>query len=193
MPLNYYQVLNLPSSSTLSPSYSSIRASDIKVAYRSALLFHHPDKTTPATTIEPRPEQLLRHRPLNSSTTSLPKKYTIDDITLAYKVLSNSSTRSDHDRELRLSASQPSPLSLGEDTQKVSKEQYTGIEAVDLDDLGYDEGEGMWYRSCRCGDERGFRFTEGDLEAEAERGDVVIGCQGCSLWIRVEFGVEERG
>jgi hypothetical protein len=57
------------------------------------------------------------------------------------------------------------------------------------------DGEGQvllcWYRGCRCGDERGFMVTEMDLEKEAEHGEVVIGCRGCSLWMKILFAMEE--
>lgn len=67
----------------------------------------------------------------------------------------------------------------------------TGIETVDLDDLEVDEAQGIWYRSCRCGDERGFLIKEADLEEAAEDGEVSVGCRGCSLWLKVLFGVVE--
>jgi len=67
----------------------------------------------------------------------------------------------------------------------------TGIETVDLDDLKVDEAQGIWYRSCRCGDERGFLIKEADLEEAAEDGEISVGCKGCSLWLKVLFGVME--
>lgn len=94
----------------------------------------------------------------------------------------------------------------------------TGLEMVDLDDMemivegegegqsdeeGGGGGESVWMRGCRCGDARGFVVREAELEAaaaEAEagsdmrtpvgEGEVVVGCSGCSLWIRVVFAVE---
>lgn len=74
---------------------------------------------------------------------------------------------------------------------------------MDLEDLSEDGNEdgGVWFRGCRCGDERGFLVTEEDLErgvdAENEgkgttgRGEVVVGCRGCSLWVRVVFAVQD--
>lgn len=77
-----------------------------------------------------------------------------------------------------------------------SKEEWkTGIETIDLDDLNMDEDETKehtWYRGCRCGEERGFVITEGDLEDAAQDGEVTVGCRGCSLWLRVLFGVVEE-
>jgi diphthamide biosynthesis protein 4 len=53
--------------------------------------------------------------------------------------------------------------------------------------------EQIWYRSCRCGDERGFVIMESDLEDAAQEGEIRVGCTGCSLWLRVLFGVVEDG
>lgn len=61
---------------------------------------------------------------------------------------------------------------------------------MDLDDLSFDEKGQMWYSECRCGDQRGFVVQEGDLEAAEEFGEVEVQCGGCSLWMRVQFGVE---
>jgi diphthamide biosynthesis protein 4 len=33
---------------------------------------------------------------------------------------------------------------------------------------------------------------EEDLEDAGEEGEVVVGCRGCSLWLRVLFGVVEE-
>jgi diphthamide biosynthesis protein 4 len=67
----------------------------------------------------------------------------------------------------------------------------TGLDTVDLDDLIFDEGKELWTRGCRCGDDAGFVVTEAELELNAEDGELIIGCRGCSLWLRVLFGVEE--
>lgn len=58
-----------------------------------------------------------------------------------------------------------------------------------------DEGEGVWYLGCRCGEERGYVVREGDLERVEGLGEreIVVGCCGCSLWVRVGFGVVEGG
>lgn len=52
-----------------------------------------------------------------------------------------------------------------------------------------------WTRAChRCGADPGFSIEEEALEAAEERGEgeVLVGCGGCSLWVRVEFGVVEE-
>lgn len=54
------------------------------------------------------------------------------------------------------------------------------------------EGQMEWTRACRCGDEKGFRILEEELEDAEGRGEkeVLVGCEGCSLWVRVGFEVE---
>jgi diphthamide biosynthesis protein 4 len=159
--INHYAILNLP---TPSPNSAAASAEDVKQAYRLGLLTHHPDKTKAGT-----------------GTSSKPS---VDAIKAAYAVLSDPKLRASYDRELLLSRGTTG-----------SKERvfHTGEEVVDLDDLEFDEKEGMWYRPCRCGEDRGYVVTERQLEDEEMKGgrEVVIGCRGCSLWIRVGFGVAE--
>ncbi|PGH04629.1 hypothetical protein AJ79_07026 [Helicocarpus griseus UAMH5409] len=130
-----------------------------------------------------------------------PHTFTIDQITAAYKVLSDPVARTEYDRSLRLSGINGS--SGHGDGGGDGTIFRTGMETFDLDDMveaeggsnDHDDGGegGVWYRSCRCGEERGFLVLEEDLEREAERGEVVVGCLGCSLWARVVFAVEEGG
>lgn len=140
---------------------ANLTAQDVKQAYRRALLQHHPDKA-----VENK----------NSA------QETVDAITLAFKTLSEPLSRVEYDRELRLSEAR----NKGED--KIS---YTGLDIVDLDDLNYDEGAGTWWKGCRCGQGRGFVITEDELEKEARLGELITGCRGCSLWLKVLFEVEE--
>lgn len=51
----------------------------------------------------------------------------------------------------------------------------------------------QWTRPCRCGMDQGFRIAEEELEDAEARGEteVLVGCEGCSLWVRVGFDVEE--
>jgi len=131
--------------------------------------------------------------PLDKISSSVGSKYyTVDQIALAFNTLNNAKSRAKYDAELKLQS-----RSINGDTN-VESGFRTGVEVVDLDDLVYQEeevnGGGMWYRSCRCGQERGFEVREEDLE-EASRGgegEVSVGCKGCSLWLRVLFGVLEE-
>lgn len=68
---------------------------------------------------------------------------------------------------------------------------HTGVENVDLDDLEFDEADECWYRSCRCGNDRGYLFREPDLVEVADEGELMVGCLDCSLWLRVHFAVLE--
>ncbi|OJD14754.1 hypothetical protein AJ78_04928 [Emergomyces pasteurianus Ep9510] len=131
-----------------------------------------------------------------------PLGYTIDQIATAYKVLSDPVARAEYDRSLRLlgiNGSRHRPGHGGDDATPFR----TGMEVFDLDDMeigsasgsgsgtgGADSSDGAWYHSCRCGEERGFLVLEEDLEREAERGEVVVGCRGCSLWARVVFAID---
>jgi len=73
------------------------------------------------------------------------------------------------------------------------------VQTVDLDELQqqqHPEDEKRWWtRGCRCGEVEGYVVTEVELEEAAADGDgdgvgvVLVGCVGCSLWLKVEFGV----
>ena len=151
---DYYTILNLATRS-LDPS---LNPSEVKAAYKRALLQHHPDK---------------------KSTSSPKTGFTVDSIALAYKILSSPALKSEYD--LGLQTARP------KDDDKVFR---TGLDTVDLDDLIFDERKEIWTRGCRCGDDHGFVVGEGELEINAEDGELIIGCRGCSLWLRVLFGVE---
>lgn len=164
---SHYEVLGLPTSKALTPQL-------VKAAYRRALLQHHPDKNSSVTPI--------------SKSSSKSTVFSVDQITTAYSVLSSQKLKSDYDREFALSAK----------SQAQSKEGIifrTGVEVVDLDDLEYEEdsatGKTTWYRSCRCGDDRGYLIKEEDLEEASCDGEIYAGCMGCSLWLKVLFGVVE--
>lgn len=160
---NHYEVLALPSNHSTSKDLTD---KDIRHAYRRALLLHHPDKSRPSIT---------------SPRTS---RYTIDAITLAYKTLINPSTRSKYD----LSLITPSTA-----TKVPFRPSHPGLDTVDLGDMGYDGTEQMWYRGCRCGKDGVFVITEEELELNAEYGETITPCQGCSLWLRVTFAMAEDG
>lgn len=163
MSKNHYEVLAL---STSSPVSRYLSQQDLKLAYRQALLQHHPDKSTANSS------QLLK------------SKYSVDDITTAYKILSDSRSRSRYDHTLRLQS-----LEGRRDTEK----GYIGLETVDLDDLQNDDTNGVWYRNCRCGNERGYLITEHELEKEADHGEIIAGCGGCSLSLKVVFQLVQDG
>lgn len=186
---NYYTILNLSTRKfdpTLTPS-------EVKAAYKRALLQHHPDKQTSTSS------------PKQSGTPSKTNKnITIDSIALAYKILSSPSLKAEYDLALQTSKRSQNnriPNSHSDsDSEEDNDEVFrTGLETVDLDDLNFVEESGsskegpqeeIWTRGCRCGDDGGFVVTEKELEANAEDGEVIVGCRGCSLWLRVLFGVD---
>ncbi|KAI1368553.1 hypothetical protein F5Y08DRAFT_295180 [Xylaria arbuscula] len=186
----------------------------IKQAYHKALLKHHPDKNpqdSPQDTSSSSPQSSQTPKsqsksssggkssssPSSSSSSSVPKSeltYTIDQIQHAYSVLSDAGQRREYDRQLLLvtstSSSSPSSHSFSISTEQkhsVSTRFHTGVETVDLDDLGFDERTGVYFGSCRCGNERGFQFTERQLEEYEEDLVLMVQCLDCSLWMRVLF------
>ncbi|KAL2362825.1 hypothetical protein RJZ56_004296 [Blastomyces dermatitidis] len=134
-------------------------------------------------------------------------RYTIDQITTAYKVLSDPVARAEYDRSLRLLGINGDRHGHGHGDDEGTPFR-TSMEVFDLDDMQMADGTfgpdfgtnsddngsgGTWYHSCRCGEEKGFVVLEEELEREAERGEVVVGCRGCSLWATVVFAVDESG
>lgn len=186
---DYYQTLGIPFTS----SSAALSKQQLKVAYHKALLRHHPDKAGAVTQDEA--TKRSAHDAISSPSRwtderATQRTYSIDEITTAYKTLSDPALRLEYDRTLRLDR-----LKVAE-REKTGDVFHTGLEIVDLEDLACDEyGEDgtCWYRGCRCGDERGFLVREEDLEREADHGEIVVGCRGCSLWLKVLFAVEEDG
>ena len=59
--------------------------------------------------------------------------------------------------------------------------------------MGYDAKEEIWYRGChRCGKGGMYVITEEELELNAEYGETITQCHGCSLWLRVNFAVVDE-
>jgi diphthamide biosynthesis protein 4 len=171
---NYYHILGL---ATPSPGSSASKhtAAELRRAYRNALLAAHPDKKTATSK----------------------GTYSIDDVKEAYLVLGDASKRVEYDnwvlRNPRIiDADGGSNETQG--GQTLSQDFILGLELLDLSDFEEQDGDqGEWTRGCRCGDEKGFRILEEDLEDAEGRGEkeVLVGCGGCSLWVRVGFEVEE--
>ncbi|KAF7597293.1 hypothetical protein BBP40_008137 [Aspergillus hancockii] len=175
---DYYEILNLQF------TQSTLTKQQLKLAYHKALLKNHPDKASSIAKSPDLPTPTNQDLPRDSN-----KVYTIDEITTAYKTLSDPQLRAEYDRYLRLNRAK------AVEREKMGTVFHTGLEVVDLEDLACDDAQdpALWYRSCRCGDERGFLVTEEDLEREAEHGEIVIGCRGCSLWMKILFAVEDDG
>lgn len=165
----YYDILHLSSGENL----KQLSKQELKQAYHRALLLHHPDKSNGAQKLIP-----------TAQTDGKGNIYTIDEITIAYKTLSDLTLRAEYDKQLRL-------LPQQKQTAVTERAFHTGLETVDLDDMEYDDATVMWFRSCRCGDMKGFQITETDLEKASDDGEILTGCKGCSLWLRVLFALSE--
>lgn len=161
-PQTYYEILQI-SPSTLDSAADPSQA--LKKAYHRALLIHHPDK---------------KRKPDDPGAAGV----TVDQISLAYASLASPSSRAAYDKALLLAARSSGPPGLHPDSRF-----HTGIQDADLDDLEFDAEAEEWFRACRCGNPRGYRFGEGDLEEAADFGEVMVGCADCSLWLRVRFAV----
>ena len=158
----HYDALGLRPKSTLTTQ-------EIKAAYHEALLAHHPDR---------------------SKSISVESQPSVDQITAAYRVLSDSKLREEYDRDVL-------PKARG-GKNAFSGSGHDGIPVFDLEELKHDEDERIWYKACRCGNEKGFIVTEAELEdielqqpeEQSTQQETLVGCQGCSLLIRVTFAVE---
>ncbi|TLS28402.1 hypothetical protein PpBr36_01105 [Pyricularia pennisetigena] len=183
--VTHYEVLGI-SREILDEAKEAQRPQIIKRAYHRALLRHHPDKAAAAaataTPSKPTTAGVAQTgQPAAGSTI-----FTIDQISTASAVLSDWARRKEYDAALSLSRAGRHADATG---RQQPSDFQTGIETVDLDDLDADEERGLWSRGCRCGNERGFELSEDDLEAVADEGELIVGCQDCSLWLRVHFSV----
>ena len=163
--VDHYEVLGLQHRRD-TPTLS---LAEVKKAYRAAALRYHPDKAS------------------TKSTSTLPREqnFTVDHVLLAYKTLSDPSLRAEYDKVFQ-------SVGSGVHAPRVERpNHHTGLDTVDLDDFSFDEAQGRWQRDCRCGNDVGFAVTEEELEASLHARELVVGCQGCSLWLRVLFSVED--
>ena len=142
---------------------SEVSFDDIRAAYRLALLRNHPDKSL-------------------SKITRVDCSYSVDQVIWAYKTLSDPFTRKAFDDVLVTTKTLHAPSTTN---------SLAGLDKLDLDDLDYDESNNTWYRGCRCGLQKAYIISEEDLEREAEHGELITGCRGCSLNILVAFALAE--
>ncbi|EZF29885.1 diphthamide biosynthesis protein [Trichophyton mentagrophytes] len=196
--ISHYEILGLPHPPV------SLRKQDIKAAYHRALLQYHPDKSGPSIPSSSPGEAIGKQSSLSGTlnTHKSGEPRTVDQITTAYKVLSSPTAKAEYDQFLLLSGIPRTGSNIGGNGND-DVVFRTGLEVLDLDDMATEtvsyqsDGSGeqetieTWYRGCRCGDEKGFMVTEEDLEKEVEKGEVIIGCRGCSLWAKVVFAVHE--
>lgn len=176
--VNHYETLGLAGPGTGTPPAT---VEQVKAAYRRALLRFHPDKLSVAERSE------VSSAFSGSGHAQVPRVVTIDEIRRAHEVLSTPSLRREYDRQL-LTASSARRSGAG-----TASQQTTELELVDLDDMHFDEKDGVYYRACRCGNARGFAVLEDDLAdadaapAECAVGEVLLECPDCSHHLRVTF------
>lgn len=177
--LNHYQVLGLEVA-----TYLTVK--EVKSAYHQALLLHHPDKTPRKS------EKGVHENGTDPGAEGETKKIldpfgikgiSIDRISLAYHILSDSRSKAEYDRLLLLSAK---AAQKGNGLLEKAH-QHPGVDVIDLEDMDFDGDLGIWRRACRCGDRRAYEVTEVDLELEQSHGEIYVGCKGCSLFIKVLF------
>lgn len=177
---NLYEVLDLPVPFTRAQQ-DALTAKDVKTAYRRALLRWHPDK--------------LGGRDSHSSAVEDGKdsihaangkgRLAVDQITHAYEVLSDPKSRRAYDESLRADASSKPSGGFG-------RHRTTELDVIDLDDMSFDEQQGVWSKACRCGNVQGFRISEDELEGatdeqEGSQGEVLLACGDCSHHIKILF------
>jgi len=177
---SHYDVLGLPLPIYNGATPELLTSQVVKKAYHKALLKWHPDKAL----IGGAPSAAIRDKP--KSTSPLPTDtpgYTLDEIITAYTTLSTERGRREYEREYRLQL-------VGSTREEVKSlwNVYVPMDVVDLDDFEYEERLGKFYKGCRCGENEGYVLWESELE-ELQTGVVVVGCVGCSLWLKVEFEV----
>lgn len=170
----HYDVLQLPRRT----DWSRLSKDEIKAAYRRALLIHHPDRTAAAA-----------HAVLNPASDLRPRTptYSVDEIVVAYEVLVDPRKRAAYDQALDFDRDHLS----GRAGAGGANGTHIGVEVYDLEDLDHDEAQNIWSKSCRCGDEQGYILNELDLEKESQHGEIYVGCRGCSLFVKVLFGLDE--
>lgn len=198
--LDYYHLLNIPeekrhnnNNSEIGQPATLIPPHELRQAYKRALLHHHPDKQK-----KKKPQEST-----SSPTTYPPAAATIDEITEAYRVLGNASERAKYDVELRKWKMMNNHLHNNQ-ADVIIATRHTGMEIVDLEELDFEVGGlenenendatatgNIWKRACRCGSIPAFVVTEAELEKSADEGELVTGCKGCSLWLKVMFTVDD--
>jgi len=177
--LSHYRVLGLPS--PLSGQYVSTQ--QIRAAFKRSLLLHHPDK---AANVGVTKETIPEDSALASS------KYSVDEICCARDILVNPSQRREYDRSLVNAATLSSESNASVSNGSLATSEQ--IEIVDLDDMQYSEATQIWTRACRCGNAIAYEISEDDLTGAMAHGyrEISVGCDGCSLHIRVIFDVGEE-
>ncbi|KAJ1331466.1 diphthamide biosynthesis protein 4 [Microdochium nivale] len=189
-----YDILSL-TPKHLEGQASTAQSTVVKKAYHRALLQHHPDKANSNTsnTSNGGGEDAGGSKSKNKS----PPRgvtYTVDQIQEAYTTLSDTKKRAEYNRSLASASSSSSATTTSRQQQSshtatfsTTRSFQTGLEVVDLDDVDFDDRKGLYFRACRCGNPRGYRFKENNLEENEDEGVLMVECLDCSLWLKVLF------
>ena len=148
---NYYQTLDVPPTAT---------RSEIKLAYHTLLLKHHPDK---------------KIIPENNSSSLSSSPVDISLLKEAYTTLSSPLSRSQYDTSLKNFLPLPTAAKLNpRPAQIISLEDFTQSQSQEAD---------AWDYPCRCGGT--YRISESDMD----KGQHLVGCRGCSevIWVGYEL------
>ncbi|KAK6071215.1 DnaJ domain-containing protein [Seiridium cupressi] len=216
---SHFDVLSLTPTS-LDGQDPPTQTKTVKQAYRRALLKHHPDKNQQAK---------AQNAPSDPSASQKDGKkkdeqhFTVDQITEAFTVLSDTRQRREYVRSLQTQSHTSGTFSSSSSSnqkngnvnangnasqnynyhktfnfkstpqqQQAQPQSSGGVETVDLDDLAWDGRKQVYHQTCgRCGTERGYCFRELDLDEVGEDGELMVQCNGCSLWLRVLFDEAE--
>ncbi|KAI3391902.1 hypothetical protein diail_6642 [Diaporthe ilicicola] len=158
-------------------------------AYRRALLKHHPDRQAQVTKGN---DAASPDSSSSSSETSTQQHFTVDQITEAYTVLSDTQKRRQYTRTLRsqtrTTASSSTTTGANPKRRRKPGAAASGVETVDLDaDLSWDGKRRLYYRACDgCGKARGFGLREDDIEEVPDEDvELELVCSGCKRELRV--------
>lgn len=163
---DYYTVLGL---SAPRRAGDQLTNDSLRTAYRRALLTNHPDK-------------VAGQQAAQKGTEAGEFAFTVDQIAQAYETLSDPVSRSKYDQGL-----------LKNKARLVAKDTSgsgAGLETLDLEDLDYNDSTQTWSKKCRCGGT--YLVCEQELGEAASEGEVIASCYGCSLCIRITFGMVDQ-
>lgn len=190
----HYDVLSIPPPKPGGPSPTQ---QDIRAGYRRALLTNHPDKAGTLLKSDFAGYHFRPHHGDKKSKNGVGSKWTVDEMCVAYRILSDQGLRRAYDAQLLEAYRYNEPLNESRgtcDAQKKDSSATTELDVIDLDDMEYNEGTKNWTRSCRCGKADSFAITEDDLledETYQCAGEILVGCSDCSHHIKVVFAVAD--
>lgn len=167
-PKTHYDALQVPTDAT---------PTEVRKAYLRLIKIHHPDKIHPAIDNLHTPTEAIHLASTNQFTQNLIE---------AYSTLIDPCRREIYDQRMK---SQQIPLPHDQSHEGISNPQLARIvsQVVDLSEFTQadhddeDQEDGKFTLSCRCGGQ--FMISEEQMESGVD----IVGCDGCSLTIKVEY------